>query len=301
MRKNTARIVFIVLMVSLIAGLPGACTSRPVAVVNGKAVDSREFERHLKEKLRSRPDQANVRHLRTEAVNELIIEQLILEEALRHGITASEDEAKKAVEQTRRNMGERAFERHLKERGMDSKDYLTYSRKLIIMTRFRAALERQHPVTEAEVRDHYRNSPMPFIRPPKSFVKIVEMLSDEEARAAMRQIRRDKIEFDVMAERLSAGGKASVTDYGWVRPGYFSQPVAQAIMNLGIGQSGGPYKGRKGYLLIRVKDREQETIAPFEEVKEEIRAKLREQRSQNVFAMWLDQKKRSSTITVHLN
>ena len=280
------------------------CSRQPAAIVNGRPVEARTLELHVKERLLQQGTpmrRAGDPRLRRAVVEELIVEQLILDEALKHGITATDEEAKKAADQTRSAMGEEAFGTYLSQRGMKKEEFLRDTRDRIIMERFRSALESMHPVTENDIRESYRNSPRPFVRTPQSLVKMVEMPSESDAREAIREMRRKKLDFDEMASRLAAEGKASVMDYGWALPRYFAPPVAQAIMNLGIGQYGGPYKGKKGYFLIRVKDREQVTIASFDEVKEEIRQTLREQRRQNVFAMWLDQKRRSSAIEVYLN
>ena len=113
-------------------------------------------------------------------------------------------------------------------------------------------------------------------------------------------MKKNKIDFDVMAKMISSERKTAVMDYGWVSPDFFSPSLAHAINTIQDGNYGGPYKGQKGYYLIKVKEREREGIAQYEEVRDNIRNALLSQKRQAAIALWITQKKKASKIEVFL-
>jgi len=66
------------------------------------------------------------------------------------------------------------------------------------------------------------------------------------------------------------------------------------------GQQGGPFKGKTGYYLVRVKERQNEGIAAFEEVRESIRATLLQQKRSEAYMHWLEQKRKTAKIVINL-
>ncbi len=279
------------------------CAQQPVAVVDGRAIEQKTFDRHLKEKVaehRLQKVQPDMKRLRLSVLNQLIIERMLLDDASKKGISVPADEVETEMNAVKRSMGDGPFEQYLRDRGYDIGTYRQATRDRLIIGRFRQSLSQEDPVTEDEMRDYYRNSPKPFVTQPRSLVKMIEIYSEDAARAAAREMLRDKVDFDVMAARLAAEGKATVIEYGWVRPGYFSPELAQAIMNLRVGQFGGPYRGRKDFFLVRVKDREKEKVAGYDEVKGQIMTALREEKNETVFSRWLEGKKQTASIRVNL-
>jgi parvulin-like peptidyl-prolyl isomerase len=77
--------------------------------------------------------------------------------------------------------------------------------------------------------------------------------------------------------------------------------MAAAIKALKDGQYGGPYKGQKSFYLVRVKEREPEGIAKYEEVKDMIRNMLLQQKRTEAYLKWLEQKRTTSKIVTNLS
>ena len=106
--------------------------------------------------------------------------------------------------------------------------------------------------------------------------------------------------FDAVADDLTKEKKAFSTDYGWVNPAVFSPAISLAIQGLDVGTYGGPYKGKNSFFLIRVKEREKEAIAPFEEVKSDIKTLLLQQKRQAALAHWVADKKKIAKIEINI-
>ena len=283
-------------------GLMG-CTKTPVAVVNGKAIDAETFDLVMKESVGDHARQkvgVDGQKLRQAVISQLVTERLMIDEAAKKGISVSDKEVTDEIGSIRKRMGEDAFHKMLGDRDMSEGVYRKRTKERMIIARFRESLEGEAPVTEEEVRNYYRNSQKPFIRPARILAKMIEMGSGDSARAVLQEIKSNDITFDDMARKLASEGKAVIIDYGWVKADFFSPEIAQALQNLRPGTCGGPYRGKTHVYLIRVKEREKERIATFDEVREDIRKVLTAQRRDEAFAKWLDGKKKTATVEISL-
>jgi len=278
--------------------------SRPVATVNGKKIDRATFDLHLKEKIEGHKEQnvtPDMKKLKDAVVQELIAERLIIDEAEAKGIKVPEDELNREIEAVKKNMGEDAFNKTLKEKGITPEKFRSRTREKMIMQRFVESLATEASVSEETMREYYKNSPTPFIKQARVLMKMIEISSEESARAVVNEMKSKKTDFDEMAKKLADEKKAIVSEYGWVNPAFFSPAIAQAVKNLTVGQYGGPYKGQKNYFLIKIKDREKEGIAKFEEVKDNIKSTLLEQKRQAAISHLLAEKRKTAKIEIKTN
>jgi len=301
MRRRSLRrgaALWLLVMTGLIAGC-----AKPVATVNGRPVDRRTFDVLLKERtdaLKQQAPAADLKKLRESVLNDLITEGLMLDEAGKRGISVSDAEVKKEVDGIRSTTGEDDFNRALRDKGMALDLFLRRTREKMLMSRFMESLLAREVVTEEEIRQYYRSSPRPFLKPAKVLMNMIEFDSEEEARKVIREMREKKSDFDAVAKELEAGKKAAVSGYGWVNPDLFSPGLSLSIRNLRNGQYGGPYQGKQKVYLVRVMDREKEGIASYNDMRESIRNTLLEQKRQVAFAHWLDRKRRESKIEISL-
>lgn len=280
----------------------GGC-SKPVATVNDKKIDRKTFDMHLKEKIqehKQRNVKPNIERLKEAVIQELIAEQLILEAAETEGIKVSEEELNQQIEAMRNNRGEDAFNKALKDKGITLNTFKERTREKMIMSRFINRLVGEDDITEEEITEYYKNSPRPFIKSGRVLMKLIEITTEDAAQAVVKEMKKDKIDFDDMAKKLADENRAIVSGYGWVNPDFFSPSIADAVKNLKIGTYGGPYKGQKSYFLIRIKEREKESIAKFDEVKENIKNILLGQKRQAALAHLVARKKRLAKIEINI-
>jgi foldase protein PrsA len=288
----------------LLALLLFAGCSKPVATVNGRPVDNRTFELLLKERTKEAGHQMSgpdLKKLREGVVDALITEALMLEDAAQQGIAVTDEEAAKEVEQIRKSMGEAAFTKALKDKGFSSDMFRRRTKEKMLLSRFTESLLSKEKVSDEEIRSYYTGSSRPFLKPAKILMNMIELGTEEAGSAIMRDMRANKADFDAVAKKLADEQKANVSGYGWVNPELFSPGLSLAVRNLRNGHYGGPYKGKDKYYLVKVMDREKESIASFDEVKDSIRSTLLEEKRQMAFAHWVGQKRMQAKIEVHLD
>lgn len=277
--------------------------SRPVATVDGKKIRESVFDLHLREKIqdhRAQNASPDVRKLRESVLQELIIETLILEEAEKEGISVTDEELDRELVSIRRGIDDEQLRTSLLQKGLTLEDFRSRTRDKMTMAKFITFLSRDVRIDEEEMREHYANRNLPFIRPGRVLVKMIELPSLEDAGRVADEMKRTKADFDVMASRLEREQKAVVIGYGWVNPDMLSSQLAVALKNLGKGRQGGPYRGTSRYYLVKIRDREPEGIAKYEEVKENIRKTLADQKRQQALSQWIRQRRSSAKIEIHM-
>lgn len=282
--------------------LVSAC-SKPAATVNGKKISKETLAMHLKERVEEHKRQnitIDSKKLRESVLQELVSERIALDEAAARGITASDADVNREIDAIKQRFGEETFQKSLKEKGMTVDSFRQRIKEKIVLVRFIDTFA-ENDITEKEISDYYKSSPKPFIKPARVNMKIVEFQSEEAATAAAEDLKKTKTDFDQYADRLAKENRANVTDYGWVSPEFFSPSMAEAIKSLKDGQHGGPYKGQKGFFLVRVKERQSEGISSYEEVKDMIRKQLLQQRRSEAYMKWLGQKRSTSKIEINLS
>ena len=280
-----------------------AC-SKPAATVNGKKISKETLEMHLKERVAEHKGQnitIDDKKLRESVLQELISERISLDEAAARGITASDADADKEINAIKQRFGDETFQKSLKEKGLTLDAFRRRVKEKIVLGRFVETFAKEGDVTEMEISDRYKNSPKPFLKPARVNMKIVEFQSEEAARSAEEDLKKANADFDRYADQLGKDNKANVTDYGWVSPEFFSPSMAASIKALKEGQYGGPYKGQKSFYLVRVKGREPEGIAKYDEVKDMIRNMLLQQKRMDAYLKWLEQKRSTSKIVTSIS
>lgn len=279
------------------------CT-RPAAVVDGKKIDMKIFDILLKEKMQEHKAQniiPDMKQMKNAVIQELIAEKLMLEEAEKLGIKISDDDLNMRIDMMKKDAGEDTFYNALREKGVSYDDFRERTKEKMAILRFTSGLVNEDSITEEEIGSFYKNSPVPFIKPKRVLMRIIEFATEESANAIVKEMKDKRIDFDVMVKNLENDSRAlTATEYGWVNPELFSSAIAQAARDLKPGQSGGPYKGKKSFFLVKVKEKEKEGAAKIDEVRNDIKRILLEQKKKAAIAQWVEQRKKESKIQINI-
>lgn len=271
--------------------------SSVVATVNGSPVLRAELEKALSSKFamhRGTGADVDSEKLRDSVLEQLISEQLILQGALEAGVDVTDAEVMAELDARKDISGEEAYRKFLADNGYTEASYSQLLREKMIKNRFVAGVLAYGEVTEEEMRSFYKESPMPMMKPESVEVRIVEFPAMPEARAAFERMGKEG--FDKVADGLREGGAAFVSEYGETSPSYYPGEVGSAMKELSEGAFGGPFQGKDGVFIVRVKKRTPETPKSFEEAREDIRAMLMERRTSGSLIHWLAEKRSNSTI-----
>ncbi len=288
---------YLLLALSALIALTG-CEKKPVAIVNGSEISRRLYDYALNERMgehKARSAGFDMQAMKHAVIEQLVADKVLLGGAKEAGIAATDDEVQSEMARMRQNLTEEAFKKGLKAKGVTLDFMKERIRERIVLERFIIRLVPEDSVGEAEIKDYYRHSMKPFLKPDTVLVRFIQTNTEEEARRILADIA--KTGFDRKADSLDKEKRLFVSDYGWVEPGLFGPEIASALRDTKKGSYGGPYKGKEAWFIFRIKDRQTGRPESLAEARDKIKALLLSNKRQAMVSGWVaDRKSRASII-----
>jgi parvulin-like peptidyl-prolyl isomerase len=283
--------------------LGAGCAKKPVAEVNGDKITAPEFESALNKRIEEHTQRGvsfDKKALEKAVLDELIAQKLVEQEAKERKLGVTPREVEEEVARIANALGgKKELESSLKSSKSNMAVLKSDIRKAILTNKLLDALAPSASITDAEIREFYEKSPQPFLKPERVNVRFIQTNTEEEARGVMNEMSMEKLSFDQMAERLDGKKRHVVSEYGWTQADLFSPGISRAMKDLKPGEVGGPYRGKEGYFIIRLKERQPAGVKSFEEAKEEIRNLLISEKRQAVLAHIIMEKKSRASIKIY--
>jgi len=271
---------------------------KPVAVVNGVKISKADFENRVKDQLARHSGQTegmDEAKLRDAILNQMINEKLLLEGAKEQAIEVTDAEVNEQLDRVKKNYQDEAtYMAQLQERGMTEADLKERIREQLLISKFKASLVDPDSVTEDEMKQYYKDAPVPLMTPARVKMRMVQVATEEEINKIADDIKAQG--FDKTAAALEKEGKVVISKSDWVQPETFSKATADAVNAAKVGDLVGPLKGMGGWYLIRVDDKEDPRVESYDEAKEKIKGLVLMQKRQGQEHVWIEKKKTSSTI-----
>lgn len=157
----------------------------------------------------------------------------------------------------------------------------------------RAKAEASVTVTEDALKDYYNQVKERFESPERRqarhiLITVGDGVDDAAALKKAEELTakaKGGADFAQLAKDNSKdpGSAAQGGDLGWAQRGMFVGPVEDALFSMKPGEIRGPVKSQFGYHVIRLDNVEAGKIRPYEEVRTELEAEYRKDRSQTIF------------------
>ena len=231
-------------------------TTPVLALVNGTAITQKQFENELKNLPPQLQPMAQSPDGRRELLESMIIKEIVYQDAQKQGI-------EKTPEFTER---------------MDE-----VKKKLLVELDLKKKLEAEIKLTDDELKKVYEQYKEKFktdeqIRASHILVKDEKTAQDVEA-----QLKKGANFADLAKKYSTDSTAAKGGDLGWFDKGKMVPEFDKAAFALKDGETSGIVKTNFGYHIIKVIGRRPAGYAPFEEVKEQIKAAILPTKQQEVF------------------
>ena len=262
-----------VLLVLMVPFLP-ACgeagkgkQEKVLALVNGQPIT----EAMLGEEAKSLP--AYVRPIletpegRMQFLESLITRDLLMQEALRRGMDRREEVRE------RLNMARRS---------------------ILLEALLRDVTEKAPGLSDEAMRKFYDANPENFRVGERIQVSHVLFKERAQAEETARKAKNGMPFKEIMKAASEEGGVTA--DLGFIERGKFDKAFEDAAFAAPAGEVTGPVRSAYGYHLIRTGEKRPAGLQPFDEVKEQIAADLREQAQREAFETLLAQMKKQAKI-----
>lgn len=209
-------------------------------------------------------------------LEELINRKLIFTEAKRLQFTISEEEIEQEINLLRQDYAsEEEFYQTLHEQiGISQEDLRNEIRFYLLMEDMAT---KDIVIEEQEQRQYYEDNIDQYYVPTRLHLHTILVPTEEEAERVIQEIEQGSSFEAVAAERSTdlvtapAGGDmgmVSVDDF------FLDQAVARTAEKLTLNQLSTPIQTEEGYTVIKVSERVEGKIQPFEDVKSKIRREL---------------------------
>lgn len=250
------------------------------AVVNDDVVLESDVEEQLYLFLMNaqiRPDSAGVDTLRHHVLDQLIEEKLIVAEAKRQGLTITDAEVQKAVDQAlsdakQRLGGEAGFREQLAKENMTEtklrEKYRADLSRQLLAERLVSKMVPSKPVTPAEAEIYFKSNRSKFPRMPVELtLQVVQIPAAPDSEA----MAKGRIKIEAARKRIAGGEKfakvagevsddpgsaRSGGDLGFFGRGVMDESIEQLVFGLPLGKLSEPIRSPFGWHLAEVLERD---------------------------------------------
>jgi len=290
------RLALAVLLLAAARPAPGQVQGL-AARVNGRPITNERLERFFEDyAVEKGRNPTSIWHpepfkrLKREALDQLIEQEVLFQEAERRKVVASQADAEKAVAVLRAQFRKPGgFERKLERGGFDERSYAEYVRRQLSIRRLldQEVAAARIAVSDQEVHDLYASRPELFMEPEQVRVRHVLVGTRPEASVAEREkarraaerllaaARRKGADFAALARKHSADPSApSGGDLGFISRGQMVGPFEDAAFALRPGEISPVVETIFGFHVIKAEERRAAVQIPEAEAREQIRKKL---------------------------
>lgn len=301
MRKDW---LLFLLCLLLPATAPALELNRVVAVINNEAITSLQLDKAL-----AAGTGTPAIDERRQVLERLIEESLIRQRAAEIGLTVSDDEVEAAVQDVLRQnrLTKAQLDAALTQQGITPDDYRQSLRRQIL--RFKLVgreVQGLIEVSSREIQDYYAANNAAYREAATIELQHISFplagqdakVQEERGQAAVAALRGGTDFATVLATAVqdgADGGEMGTLDLEDLTPAF-----AAAVQDLPVGGSSELIASEQALHLLVVTGRTPGRVRPLDEVREEIRSKLAEQKRATAAKDWLDGLKKRAHIDVRL-
>jgi peptidyl-prolyl cis-trans isomerase C len=292
----------------LLALVLGACKDKPTAAaatvllrVDSRTVTLEDFKRDFAKSLP--PNQQLSAEERSELERSYLVQtidrQLALAEGQKLGITVTPQELEAALEEHRRDYPAGGFEQSLLERGITIEQWRQELEERLIMEKVaRQVVYTRVEVADTEIDRYFRENRQEFDRPAQVRARQIVVSSETEGERILGLLRAGG-SFENLAKEFSLSPDADDGgDLGFFGRGEMPAEFDATVFNLAIGRLSPLIKSEYGYHIFRVDEKREAVRLTLEQVREEIRDKLRAEKEEAAYEKWLQELRSRASIDV---
>lgn len=281
-----------------------ACGSSSVATVNGDKISLKDFARHLQLAAIQNDaawlkQPARAQAFKEKLINDMIDEALLLQEAKRLDLTATETELAEEYARYKSQYTESAFQDMMKAKGISYDEWKEDRRRSYIIDKLReTAAPDAAQIKEAELKTYYDQNIGEFNRPEEVHVRQILVGNEDNAKMIHSKLLAGD-NFAALAQQYSISPDAKQGgDIGYFSRGTFPPVFDKVCFSLPVGSVSDVVKSEYGYQIFKVIDHRAARTIPFPEAKKIILNSLRQEGGEKQFENLLTQLRLKSKIAI---
>lgn len=287
-----------------------------LAVVNGEAITQTDVDEILtpiysqyKNTYAGEDLKKKLELAKTDILNQLIEDKLILQEAKKQNLAVEEKEVAGLINELKNNFqSEEEFANTLKSQNITIYNLKKrYQEQLLIKKMVEKEVLSKIIISPTEVAEFYdqnkKNMKLPAqVRLRDIFIKISETDKPEEILKKVNSIYeqlKKGTEFMELVEKYSEDENVvEAGEMGYLKQGTMVKEIEEAVFKLNAGEFTPPVKTAKGYYIFKLEDKKETSIPPLSDVQDEIRKQIFQEKSKTIFIEWIKKLKESAFVEV---
>lgn len=242
-----------------------------LAEVNGTVITTEDFKLEIDRLPPYLKPMVQSGEGKKELLDSMIIREIILEQAMKDGIDKDKEVAERMEDLRKR---------------------------LIVETYLKKKVETDAKISDADLKKFYDENKDKFKAGEQVKASHILVKSEKEAQDILVQLKGGA-QFDELAKKFSTDSTASKGgDLGWFSKGAMVPEFDKVAFSLKEGEVSGIVKTQFGFHLIKLTGKRPAGIAPFEEVREQIKANLLPTKQQEIFAKMKDELKKNAKVSI---
>jgi len=228
-------------------------------------------------------------------LDQLITQKLLAQEAKERDLSLSEEEKNEIFNQQlegikqQNNLDDAKLEEALQQQGIESVDayrerFFQVNEESLLINKLQENIQSQAEVTEEEMKTYYEENKSNFET--KEQVKASHILLEEEetAQEVLGMVESGE-DFAELAKEYSTGPSAeNGGDLGFIsKDQNIAQKFKEAVFALEAGETSQIVQTQYGYHIIKANERREAGVRSFEEVKDQIKQQLQNQKGQKIW------------------
>lgn len=139
----------------------------------------------------------------------------------------------------------------------------------------------ENPVTETEIKAAYDKNPQEYQTPERRKLRHILVPTEEKAKEILQQLKNGASFEELASQNNTDATKQRGGDLGWAQKGVFVKEFENVAFSLKKGETSDIVKTQFGYHIIRVDDITPAQQRSFQEVSQDIKRKLEQQKVEN--------------------
>jgi parvulin-like peptidyl-prolyl isomerase len=248
--------------------------------------------------------------IRKGAIEMLIFEELLYQEAKRMKVPIAPDQLSKAEAAFRKQLGSSTYEQFLRTECQGSKQVMREKirRSLLIEKMLETEVEQKSKVTAMDAKAYYDKNPKQFEKPESLRIQTISIIPPQEGGAAVHKEARKRAEeshklaretksyqdFGLLAEKLSEDDwRVNMGDRNFVQISTLPPPIIKAAAAMKPGEVSDLIRLGTAYTIFRLVEHQPAGKTPFASVKSKLQSDLQKQKRVELRAV-LNQKLRKN-------
>jgi peptidyl-prolyl cis-trans isomerase C len=287
-----------------------------VAIVNGTVITREDFDREMGRVRQQfarmgRPltnDQLS--GVEKRILDNLITDELLFQETERKGIKAGKQAVNEQLNKIKQRFpSEEEYKNTIGKMNLTEADIITQIKKGLSIQQFvKQEFSQKVNVTDKETKAYYEGHQDMFKRPEEVrashiLIKVDPKSNESQKAAAYKKIEEIQVkiqkggDFATLAKEFSEGpSNVKGGDLGFFKRGQMVKPFEKEAFALAPGEVSGIVETRFGYHLIKVFEKNPETISEYSAVKDRLKQSLEQQEVQKQMEVYVEDLKSKGKI-----